>query len=309
MTMFHPAPFVRCYSRSADMSSTSQLQLQRRRRVDGAAAPADARASMRPTDEPADAGAERPSGVRDDLPIDRLRAFIFDMDGVITDTAAVHRAAWKELFDGFLANRADPARPFRPFDEDDYRRFVDGKPREAGVRDFLASRGIRLPEGDRADPPDRDTVVGLGLRKNALFLERVAEGGVVAFPGTLDFIDRLTAAGRRVAVISASENATQVLSAAGVLDRFDVKVDGLDSRRLHLAGKPDPAIFLEAARRLGHPPGACAIVEDALAGVEAGVRGGFAFVLAVDRAGFRAELVAAGASLVVEDLGELLLPT
>jgi alpha,alpha-trehalase len=265
---------------------------------------------MQPIEKAAEAGEARPTGVRGDFPIDRLRAVVFDMDGVVTDTAAVHRAAWKELFDAFLFDRAaQVGEVARPFNEDDYRRFVDGKPREAGVRDFLASREIRVPEGDRADPPDRDTVVGLGLRKNALFLERVAGGSVAAFPGTLGFIDRLTAAGRRVAVISASENATQILTAAGVLDRFDVKVDGVDSRRLRLPGKPDPAIFLEAARRLGEPPGACAVVEDALAGVEAGVRGGFAFVLAVDRAGYRAELLAAGASLVVQDLGELLLPT
>jgi beta-phosphoglucomutase family hydrolase len=277
---------------------------------------------MQPTDQPAAAGVPRPSGLRGDVPIERLRAVIFDMDGVITDTAAVHRAAWKELFDAFLAARRaetsphppPPARKaqdgdaMRPFDEDDYRRFVDGKPRDAGVRDFLASRGIHLPEGDRSDPPDRDTVVALGLRKNARFLERVARGSVAAFPGTLTFIDRLTAAGRRVAVISASENATAVLTAAGVLHSFDVKVDGLDSRRLRLPGKPDPAIFLEAARRLGEPPAACAIVEDALAGVEAGVRGRFGFVLAVDRAGYADELRAAGASLVVGDLSELLLP-
>jgi alpha,alpha-trehalase len=249
--------------------------------------------------------AETRAILRGDIPLERLAAFIFDMDGVITDTASVHLAAWKQLFDRFLAGyRADGLE--RPFDADDYRRYLDGKPREAGVRDFLASRGITLPEGGPADPPERDTVVGLGLRKNALFLERVAAGGVSAFPGTLVFIDELTAAGLGVAVISASKNATQVLTAAGVLDRFAVKVDGVDSHRLGLAGKPDPAIFLEAARRLGQPPGACAVVEDALAGVEAGARGGFGFVLGVDRAGYRDELIAAGASLVVRDLGELL---
>jgi alpha,alpha-trehalase len=149
--------------------------------------------------------------------------------------------------------------------------------------------------------------VGLGLRKNAAFLQLVATGGVEAFASTVTFVDRLSAAGRDIGVISASENATQILQAAGVLDRFAVKVDGIDSRRLGLAGKPDPAIFLEAARRLGRPPARTAIVEDALAGVLAGVRGGFGFVLAVDRAGFGAELAAAGASLVVEDLSELLI--
>jgi beta-phosphoglucomutase family hydrolase len=273
--------------------------------------------SSDPRVEP-DAG--HPRGLRFDLPLDRLEAFIFDMDGVVTDTAAVHRQDWKELFDDFLARRRlqarqDPHEPAhvgealdRPFDEDDYRRYVDGKPREAGVRDFLASRGIRLPEGDRGDPPERDTVVGLGLRKNAVFLHRVATHGVAAFPGTLAFLDRLVAAGRRVGVISASENATAVLTAAGVLGRFSVKVDGLDSRRLHLAGKPDPAIFLEAARRLGRPARACAVIEDALAGVEAGDRGRFGFVVGVDRAGYRDEMLAAGADLVVADLRELVLP-
>ena len=273
---------------------------------------------MEPRYQAADDRTPALAGLRDDIPLARLRAVIFDMDGVITDTAAVHRAAWKELFDGFLAEHPElttmtasagrSGSAGRPFDEDDYRRFVDGKPREAGVRDFLASRGIRLPDGDRADPPDRDTVVGLGLRKNALFLERASRDGVAAFPGTLAFIDRLDAAGRRVAVISASENASLILAAAGVLECFAVRVDGLDSRRLGLPGKPDPAIFLEAARRLGEPPAACAVVEDALAGVEAARRGGFGFVIGVDRAGYRAELLAAGASVVVDDLAVLLLP-
>jgi HAD superfamily hydrolase (TIGR01509 family) len=276
-------------------------------------------------------------GLRADLPLAGFVGVIFDMDGVITQSASLHFAAWKQLFDTFLARRrkgvatadraladtptrdqptpdpsADPAR-YRPFDEDDYRRFVDGKPREAGVADFLASRGIHLPHGGSGDPGadvtgEDDTVVGLGLRKNAVFLERVTQDGVAVFPTTLAFLERVKASGRRVAVISASENATAVLDAAGVLDRFDVKVDGLDSRRLGLTGKPDPAIFLEAARQLGEPPPRLAVVEDALAGVEAGARGGFGLVVGVDRAGYRDELLAAGASLVVADLGDLLDP-
>jgi beta-phosphoglucomutase family hydrolase len=265
-------------------------------------------------------------GIRSDVPLDRLRGAIFDMDGVVTQSATLHFAAWKQLFDGFLARheqaestgqeRAGPSFQsdrHRPFDQDDYRRYVDGKPREAGVADFLASRGIHLPHGGVGSPggdagSEDDTVVGLGLRKNAVFLERVAQDGVSVFPTTLLFLERIKASGRVVAIISASENAEAILDAAGILDRFDVKVDGLDSRRLDLAGKPDPAIFLEAARRLGEPPSRLAVVEDALAGVEAGARGGFGFVIGVDRAGYRDELLAAGATAVVGDLGELLDP-
>lgn len=271
---------------------------------------------MRP---PASSGDSSAPGISAALPLDRIDAVIFDMDGVVTDTAAVHFRAWKQLFDRFLEQRArvtadrsagrPPATddPYRPFDEDDYRRFVDGKPRESGVRDFLASRGIVLPEGPSRNP-EQDTVVGLGHRKNAIFLDLVADGGVNAFASTASLVDRLRAAGRGVAVISASENASRILEAADVRERFAVKVDGTDSRRLGLPGKPDPAVFLEAARRLGRPPQRTAVVEDALAGVVAAVRGGFGFVVAVDRAGYRSELAAAGASLVVTDLDELLVP-
>ena len=248
-----------------------------------------------------------PTGIRPDFPIERLDGAVFDMDGVVTRTAVVHYRAWKAMFDTYLAGRADLDEPTtRPFDEDDYRRYVDGKPRSDGVRDFLASRGIRLPEGDRADPPERDTVAGLGNRKNAAFVAEVETGDVEPFATTIEFVERLKAAGRRVAVISASENAAAVLRAAGVLERFEEKVDGIDAHRLGLAGKPDPAIFIEAARRLGTAVPRTAVVEDAIAGVEAGARGGFGFVVGVDRAGFREELQAAGASIVVDDLGELL---
>jgi HAD superfamily hydrolase (TIGR01509 family) len=249
------------------------------------------------------------TGIRPAFPVSRLDGVIFDMDGVVTRTAVVHYRAWKALFDEFLASRPvldDGAA--RPFDEDDYRRYVDGKPRYAGVRDFLASRGIRLPEGSPDDPPERETIAGLGNRKNVTFVAEVEARGVEPFATTVELVARLTAVGRRVAVISASENATLVLRAAGVLDRFEVKVDGVDATRLGLAGKPDPAVFLEAARRLGTEVPRTAIVEDAIAGVEAGARGRFGFVLGVDRAGYREELEAAGASLVVEDLGELLEP-
>jgi len=249
------------------------------------------------------------SGIAATLPLSRIDAVIFDMDGVVTQTAAVHFRAWKRLFDAVLAAASTEMNgPRRPFDEADYRRHVDGKPRQDGVRDFLASRGMVLPDGSPDDPPDRETVWGLGNRKDRMFLAEVASGGVEPFPTTVEFARRLAAAGRRVAIISASRNATEVLSTAGVLGLFEVKVDGVDSMALGLAGKPDPAIFLEASRRLGSAPERVAIVEDALAGVQAGVRGGFGFVLAIDRAGFAAELASAGASLVVRDLGELLVP-
>jgi HAD superfamily hydrolase (TIGR01509 family) len=255
-------------------------------------------------------GPARPDvGIRAAFPLERLDAVVFDMDGVVTQTAVVHFRAWKALFDAYLDTRTDldPALA-RPFDEGDYRRFVDGKRREDGVRDFLASRGIVLPEGSPDDRPDLETVAGLGNRKNEEFVREVVTNGVEPFGTTIDFVDRLRAADRRVAVISASKNATQVLEAAGVLDRFDAKVDGIDAVRSNLPGKPHPAVFVEAARELGSAVSRTAVVEDALAGVEAGARGGFGFVLGVDRAGFRRELEAAGASLVVSDLGELLEP-
>ena len=257
------------------------------------------------------------SGIAEAFPLSRLAAVVFDMDGVITDTATIHRDAWKQTLDTCLRRLALrdvggatdlPAgiERYRPFDEDDYRRYVDGKPREAGIRDFLASRGLWLPDGEPGDAPGWETVSSVGRLKNDAFLRRIARDGVEPVASTVEFVDRLLAAGRGVAVISASENAAQVLGAADVLARFAVKVDGLDARHLRLPGKPDPAIFLEAARRLGEPPGRTAIVEDALAGIQAGVRGGFGFILAIDRSGFAEELRAAGASLVVHDLAELL---
>jgi beta-phosphoglucomutase family hydrolase len=236
-----------------------------------------------------------------------IEAVLFDMDGVITRTARTHAAAWKQLFDAFLAARAERnGAPFWPFDRDhDYRRYVDGKARYDGVRSFLASRGITLPEGDPAEPPEAETVCGLGNRKNGYFLERLRRDGAEVYPGSLALVRTLRERGFRVAVISASHNARQVLEAAGVLELFDAKVDGVDARELGLPGKPDPALFLEAARRLGVPPRCAAVVEDALAGVQAGRRGGFALVIGVDRDGHPEELRAAGADLVVGDLAEL----
>ena len=241
---------------------------------------------------------------------DEIRAVIFDMDGVITDTASVHAEAWKRLFDEYLRARADrTAEPFVPFDADeDYRRYVDGKGRFDGVRSFLASRGIQLPEGDPNDPPDRQTICGLANRKNEMFLEHIRRHGVQPYPSTVALVRELQTRGIGTAAISASRNMTEVLDAAGIGDLFAVTVDGTDLDELGLPGKPDPAMFVEAARRLGVDPPSAAVVEDALAGVEAGTRGGIGFVVGVDRTGHADALRAAGADVVVSDLAEFRLP-
>jgi alpha,alpha-trehalase len=242
-----------------------------------------------------------------DLSLERIDAVVFDMDGVITDTATAHAAAWKRLFDEFLQERSGrTGEPAQPFDEDvDYRRFVDGKARYDGLRSFLGSRGISLPEGDPADPPDRETLSGLGNRKNDYFLRHLREHGAEAYPTTVALLRELRARGVRTAVISASQNAAEVLAAAGVLDLLEVLVDGTTATELGLAGKPDPAMFLEAARRLGSMPERTAVVEDAIAGVEAARLGGFGLVVGVDRVGHPDWLRSAGADLVVGDLAEL----
>ena len=236
-----------------------------------------------------------------------LDAVIFDMDGVVTATATVHAAAWKRLFDEFLVD--DAARrgvAFVPFDDHaDYDRYVDGRNRYDGVRGFLASRGIDLPDGGPSDPIDRETACGLGNRKDAYFHEELRGPGAHSYPGTVGLIRSLRAAGVRTGLVTASKNADDILTAAGVVDLFDVKVDGVDAARFHLAGKPDPAMFLEAARRLGVEPARAAVVEDALAGVEAGARGGFALVVGVARHGQDEALRQAGADIVVSDLSEL----
>lgn len=229
------------------------------------------------------------------------------MDGVITDTASVHAAAWKRLFDDFLRGRSEQeGEPFVPFDADaDYRRYVDGRARYDGVREFLASRGISLHEGDPSDPPDRETVCGLGNRKNEYFLTHLREQGAEPFPSTVALVRDLLAAGLGTAAVSASRNMQEVLDAAGVRELFEVGVDGRTSEELGLPGKPDPAMFLEAARRLGVEPARAAVVEDALAGVEAGRRGGFGLVIGVARTGRPGALADAGADVVVNDLREL----
>ncbi|WP_281221270.1 trehalose-phosphatase [Nocardia uniformis] len=233
-------------------------------------------------------------------------AVLFDMDGVVTDSASMHAAAWTELFNAFLSQRAaTPGEDRSPFTAADYLRYVDGKPRYSGVADFLAARGISLPMGYPSDPGDAETVCGLGNRKDQLFLDRLTRDGVGVFPGTVDLIRRLHAAGIGTAVFSASRNCAQVLAAAGLDDLFEVRVDGLVAERLGLAGKPDPAMLLEAARRLGAEPGRTVVVEDAEAGVEAGRRGGFAVVIGVDRGGHAERLTARGADVVVADVARV----
>ncbi|HSM74299.1 MAG TPA: trehalose-phosphatase [Desulfobacterales bacterium] len=242
-----------------------------------------------------------------DLSIDSFRAAIFDLDGVVTDTAALHARAWKQMFDAYLAGRkrADGSdQP--PFDaEGDYRRYVDGRPRYDGVEAFLRSRGIALPEGDPQDAPEAETVCGLGNRKNAIFQELIGTREVKVFDATVDLIRRLRSEGVRTAIVSSSKNCRRILEATDTGGLFDVRVDGIDAEEMELAGKPSPAIFLEAARRLDVAPEEALVVEDALSGVEAGQRGGFACVIGVDRSGQAEALQRHGADVVVADLADV----
>ncbi|MEO3859909.1 HAD-IA family hydrolase [Acrocarpospora sp. B8E8] len=236
----------------------------------------------------------------------RINTVIFDTDGVVTDTARVHAAAWKHMFDTFMRGRSESDDRWAPFDiREDYLSFVDGRPRLDGVRTFLASRGITLPEGEPSDPPGAPTVHGLGMAKDHFFLRQVERDGVSAFPSTVLLLHDLRHRGCRTGVVSASCHCRQMVLAAGVMHLFDVLVDGNDMARRKLPGKPDPALFLEAAARLGVPPGKTAIIEDALPGVEAGRRGGFGLVIAVDRTGQGGALAERGADIVVTDLAEL----
>lgn len=228
--------------------------------------------------------------------------FLFDMDGVVTDTARVHERAWTRLFDGFLAERG---RGEPPFTSDDYLQYVDGRPRVDGVTSFLASRSIEIPHGRPTDPPTAHSVCGLAARKDAMFRHELDEHGVDVFPGTVALIRGLRAAHLAVALVTASRNAVRVLDAAGLTDLFDARVDGVDVDRLALAGKPEPDTYLEAARRVGLPASACVVLEDALAGVEAGRRGAFGVVVGVDRVHHADALWAAGADVVVTDLSDL----
>ncbi|HEY4002648.1 MAG TPA: beta-phosphoglucomutase family hydrolase [Candidatus Xenobia bacterium] len=237
------------------------------------------------------------------LDMGRYQAVLFDMDGVVTQTAELHAAAWKHVFDEYLQ-----AQRQRPFDADlDYRLYVDGRPRYDGVKTFLASRHLELPYGSPEDPPDRDTVCGLGNKKDGYFERLFHERGVKAYDTTVALIRRVRQQGKKTGLFSASKHAGPILEAAGVLDLFDARVDGVDAARLHLPGKPDPAMILELARRLGVAASACVVVEDAVAGVEAGHAGHFALVVGINRRGRAGDLLQQGADLEVHDLRELLL--
>ncbi len=240
---------------------------------------------------------------------DSIRACLFDLDGVLTETASVHAKAWEATFDDFLRQRAErDGTRYVPFDPvADYDRYVDGKSRPDGVRSFLAARGITLPEGGDADPAGSRTVHGLGNAKNELLLRLLATEGVEPFPGSVRYLAAVRAAGLVTAVVSSSANCHEVLAAAG-LTGFAAVVDGVLAARQQLRGKPAPDTYLAAARAVGVAPAAAAVFEDALAGVQAGRAGKFGWVVGVDRVGQAAELRADGADVVVTDLADLLEP-
>jgi beta-phosphoglucomutase family hydrolase len=239
---------------------------------------------------------------------DTITACLFDLDGVLTKTATVHAAAWKQMFDEYLRERAErTGEPFRAFDAvEDYDAYVDGKPRYDGVRSFFESRGIELAPGTPEDPPGAETIDGLGNRKNELLLELIHTQGVQAYEGSVRYVRAVRDAGLPRAVVSSSANCRDVLRAAGIEDLFDAVIDGIVAEREGLRGKPAPDTFLAGARALKVEPEHAAVFEDALAGVQAGRAGGFGFVAGVDRVGQRDALLARGADIVVEDLAELL---
>ena len=236
---------------------------------------------------------------------DAIRACLFDLDGVLTDTASVHRRAWKAMFDDFLRSRLGS--DFVPFDADaDYLRYVDGKTRGDGVRSFLRSRDITLPEGDPHDGEGAETVTGLGNRKNAAFLETMKTDGIKVFDGSRRYLEAVAEQGLPVAVVSSSANTREVLELTGLAKFVDQRVDGVTIREQNIAGKPAPDSYLEGARRLGVEPAEAAVFEDALSGVEAGRAGRFGLVVGVDRVGQAAALREHGADVVVTDLADLL---
>lgn len=249
-----------------------------------------------------------------DVPIDpfdreRFDAILFDLDGVLTETASLHRIAWKKMFDEYLRSRAQVLdEEFRPFTTDDYLRYVDGKPRFDGVRSFLESRGITLPEGSHGDAPVEETIAGLGNRKNDAFNAMLKESGATPFPGAVTFVEHALAAGMSTAVVSSSANAAAVLASAGMDHLFEARVDGVTAAELGLKGKPSPSTFLEAARRLDTPPERAVVVEDALAGVAAGRVGGFGLVIGIGDQEAAPRLIDHGADVVVADLGSLVPP-
>ncbi len=237
-----------------------------------------------------------------------IKACLFDLDGVLTQTAKVHAAAWKQTFDDYLRQRAQKTGDqFQEFDSHrDYDEYVDGLPRYDGVRDFLRSRGIKLPEGNPQDPPAAETVCGIGNRKNDLVLKLIKHDGVEAYEGSVRFVKAARDAGLRRAVVSSSSNCKDVLVAAGIEDLFDARIDGIVADEQHLKGKPAPDTFLAGAKALGMTAAQSVVFEDALAGVQAGRDGHFGYVVGVDRVGQADALREHGASVVVQDLGELL---
>jgi beta-phosphoglucomutase family hydrolase len=241
---------------------------------------------------------------------DGITTCLFDLDGVLTQTAEVHANAWKQMFDEFLRSWYERrGQPFREFElPGDYERDVDGKPRRDGVRSFLESRGIDLPLGSADDSPDDETINGLGLRKNDLVLKLIHDEGVEPYGGSVRYVERARDAGLRRAVVSSSTNCDDVLVAAGIDDLFEVMIDGVVAERDRLKGKPAPDTFLAGARALGAEPAEAVVFEDALAGVEAGRAGNFGWVVGVDRTGHGEALREHGADVVVEDLAELLEP-
>jgi beta-phosphoglucomutase family hydrolase len=242
-----------------------------------------------------------------DLPAG-ITTCLFDLDGVLTQTAKVHAQAWKEMFDGFLREWSDHhGEPFQEFDRPtDYDEYVDGKPRLDGVQSFLESRGIELPLGSPSDPPGAETIHALGNRKNDLVLELIRDQGVEPYEGSVRFVEAAREAGLRRAVVSSSTNCQEVLVAAGIEQLFEARIDGVVAERDQLAGKPAPDTFLAGARALGAGPPECAVFEDAQAGVEAGRAGSFGWVVGVDRTGQADALRRKGADVVVGDLAELL---
>lgn len=243
-----------------------------------------------------------------DLPA-AITALLFDLDGVLTKTAVVHAKAWKQMFDAFLKARAEAnGEEFKPFDAgEDYNEYVDGKPRYDGVRSFLESRGIELPEGSPDDPPAAETVCGLGNRKNDLVQELIHRDGVEVYPGSVAFVEAARAAGLRRAVVSSSANTQEVLKAAGIENLFEARIDGNVADEKHLKGKPAPDTYLAGAEALGVEASAACVFEDAVSGVEAGHAGHFGHVVGVDRVGHAEALRAHGADVVVDDLSELIL--
>jgi len=230
-----------------------------------------------------------------------IKAVLFDLDGVVTQTAAVHARSWKRLFDEYLSSKGLP-----PFDIDkDYHLYVDGKPRYDGVRSFLESRSIELSYGDPSDNEDQETICGLGNRKNRLFNEVLSQEGVALYQDAIDCIEQLRSENIKLAVVSSSKNCSRVLQTASIEHLFDAQVDGVEASRLQLRGKPNPDTFLEGARRLGVAAGQTAVIEDAASGVEAGKAGEFAWVVGVNREDAEVLLKGAGADIVVRDLREI----